>query len=183
MERIVAGLEKFQPFPGRGKVIALRRKVHILDDSYNANPDSLEATLAAFAEMKGKNRGFLVLGDMLELGSGSAEAHKKAGERIGEMEGAGHLFLLGEQAEDLAEGAQSGRRPGKNVRVAPTQEALEGLEEIRKRRLDFGQGLAPDAHGADHRRVGRSMGEGVSEELRGYALLYTLCPAQQNFGL
>jgi UDP-N-acetylmuramoyl-tripeptide--D-alanyl-D-alanine ligase len=130
VERIVAGLEKFQPFPGRGKVIALNRNVRILDDSYNANPDSLNATLSAFAEMKGKNRGLLVLGDMLELGPGSTEAHREAGERIGEMKGA-HLFLLGAQAKHLAEGAIGAGIEAKNVRVARNhQEALEGLGQI-----------------------------------------------------
>jgi UDP-N-acetylmuramoyl-tripeptide--D-alanyl-D-alanine ligase len=130
VERIVAGLEKFQPFPGRGKVIALRRNVHILDDSYNANPDSLNATLSAFAEMKGKNRGLLVLGDMLELGPGSAEAHRKAGEGMGEMKGA-HLFLLGDQAKHLAEGAIGAGIEAKNVRVARNhQEVLDRLGQI-----------------------------------------------------
>jgi UDP-N-acetylmuramoyl-tripeptide--D-alanyl-D-alanine ligase len=130
VERTVAGLENFQPFPGRGKVIALRRNVHILDDSYNANPDSLYATLSAFVEMKGKNRGLLVLGDMLELGPGSTEAHRKAGERIGEMKGA-HLFLLGDQAKHLAEGAVAAGMEARNVLVARShEEVLEGLGQI-----------------------------------------------------
>jgi UDP-N-acetylmuramoyl-tripeptide--D-alanyl-D-alanine ligase len=130
VERMVAGLEKFQAFPGRGKVIVLRRNVRLLDDSYNANPDSLKATLSAFAEMKGKNRGLLVLGDMLELGPDSEEAHKKAGERIGEMKRA-HLFLLGEQAGHLAEGAKAAGMEEKNVRVVRNhQEVLEGLGKI-----------------------------------------------------
>lgn len=129
-ERIVAGLEKFQPFPGRGKVIRLRGNVRILDDSYNSNPDSLKATLWAFAEMKGENRGLLVLGDMLELGPGSAEAHEKAGKRIGEMKWA-HVFLLGEQAGHLAEGAKAGGMGPQMVHVARNhQEVLEGLGTV-----------------------------------------------------
>jgi len=129
-ERIVAGLEKFQPFPGRGKVIPLRGNVRILDDSYNSNPDSLSATVWAFAEMKGENRGLLVLGDMLELGPGSAEAHEKAGKRIGEMKWA-HVFLLGEQAGHLAEGAKSGGMGPQAVHVARNhQEVLEGLRIV-----------------------------------------------------
>jgi len=130
VERIVAGLETFQPFPGRGRVIVLRRNVRLLDDSYNANPDSLKATLSAFAEMKGKNRGLLVLGDMLELGPDSEEAHKKAGERIGGMKWA-HLFLLGEQAGHLAEGAKAAGMEAQNVRVVRNhQEVLEGLGKM-----------------------------------------------------
>ena len=130
LEKIVAGLEKFQPFPGRGKVIRLRRGLRLLDDSYNANPDSLRVTLSAFTEMKGKNRGLLVLGDMLELGPGSAEAHEKAGKRIGEMKWA-HLFLLGEQVGHLAEGAKAAGMAAQNLHIARNhEEVLEGLKEV-----------------------------------------------------
>ncbi|MGE5253015.1 MAG: UDP-N-acetylmuramoyl-tripeptide--D-alanyl-D-alanine ligase, partial [Planctomycetaceae bacterium] len=71
-EEIGAGLEKFQPYSGRGKIHRLGRNLHLLDDTYNANPDSLEATLLAFGEMKAASRGLVVLGDMLELGPGTA---------------------------------------------------------------------------------------------------------------
>jgi UDP-N-acetylmuramoyl-tripeptide--D-alanyl-D-alanine ligase len=129
-EEIVAGLEDYQPFPGRGKVIRLGRNVRILDDSYNSNPDSLKATLSAFAEMKGKNRGLVVLGDMLELGPGSAEAHEKAGELAGEMK-FGHLFFFGEQARHLAEGAKAAGMSAEKVDVARNHgEVLEGLERV-----------------------------------------------------
>jgi UDP-N-acetylmuramoyl-tripeptide--D-alanyl-D-alanine ligase len=132
LEEIVTGLEGFQPFPGRGQVIRLRRNVRILDDSYNSNPDSLQAVLSAFAEMKGKNRGHLVLGDMLELGAGTAAAHKESGKRIGEMR-CGHLFLLGEQAKHLAEGAKAAGMKGQEVHVARNpEEILESLQEVVK---------------------------------------------------
>jgi UDP-N-acetylmuramoyl-tripeptide--D-alanyl-D-alanine ligase len=130
LEEIGTALEGFQPFPGRGEVIRLRRNVYILDDSYNSNPDSLQATLSAFAETKGKNRGLLVLGDMLELGPGSAAAHEEAGERIGEMR-VEHLFLLGDQAQHLAEGAKAAGMKEQKVHVARNrEEVLEGLEKV-----------------------------------------------------
>jgi UDP-N-acetylmuramoyl-tripeptide--D-alanyl-D-alanine ligase len=130
LEGIVAGLEGFQPFPGRGQIIRLRRNVHILDDSYNSNPDSLQATLSAFAEMKGKNRGLLVLGDMLELGPSSAAVHEEAGKRIGEMR-VGHLFLVGEQAKHLAGGAKAAGMREQSVHVARNhEEVLEGLRKV-----------------------------------------------------
>jgi UDP-N-acetylmuramoyl-tripeptide--D-alanyl-D-alanine ligase len=67
---------------------------------------------------------------MLELGPGSAEAHRKAGEGIGEMKGA-HLFLLGDQAKHLAEGAIGAGIEAKNVRVARNhQEVLDRLGQI-----------------------------------------------------
>ncbi|HXZ35114.1 MAG TPA: UDP-N-acetylmuramoyl-tripeptide--D-alanyl-D-alanine ligase, partial [Thermodesulfobacteriota bacterium] len=105
-EKIAAGLETFHPYPGRGRIHRLGRGLHLLDDTYNSNPDSLQATLAAFGEMKGETRGLVVLGDMLELGPGTAGFHEEAGKFVGAL-GFEHLFLCGEQREHLAEGAKS----------------------------------------------------------------------------
>ena len=129
LEEVAAGLEKFQPYAGRGRVLHLGRNLHLLDDTYNSNPDSLGATLAAFAGMKEKNRGSVVLGDMLELGPGAAEFHLQAGKRAGEV-ARGHLFFLGDQRDRLAEGARSAGAEEARVHTPSTpEEAVEGLEE------------------------------------------------------
>jgi UDP-N-acetylmuramoyl-tripeptide--D-alanyl-D-alanine ligase len=104
-EEIAAGLEAFQPLYSRGKPVLLPGGVHVLDDSYNSNPDSLRATLAAFAEMKGENRGLAVLGDMLEVGPSSPEFHEQAGREIGGM-GLAHLIVFGEASRGIAAGAR-----------------------------------------------------------------------------
>jgi len=133
IERIVAGLEAFQPHPGRGKVIRLPRDVNILDDSYNANPDSLRATLSAFVEMKGETRGILVMGDMLEIGPGSAEEHERAGKGIGTMDFE-HVFFLGEKAQNLTEGSLSSGMEEQKVHSFQThEEILKDLEKVIKR--------------------------------------------------
>ncbi len=105
-EKIAGGLERFRPYPGRGRIHSLSRGLHLLDDTYNSNPDSLRATLAAFGEMKGEARGLVVLGDMLELGPGTVGFHEEAGKHVGAL-GFEHLFLCGAQREHLAEGAKS----------------------------------------------------------------------------
>jgi UDP-N-acetylmuramoyl-tripeptide--D-alanyl-D-alanine ligase len=129
-EGIVGGLEIFRPYPGRGNVRHLPQDIHILDESYNSNPDSLAATLRAFYEMKGKNRGIVVIGDMLELGPGSAEAHEQAGRQTGEM-AFGHLFFLGKQAPHLRRGAkEAGVAEDRVHTVSSHEEALEGLKEV-----------------------------------------------------
>ncbi|MBI4496031.1 MAG: UDP-N-acetylmuramoyl-tripeptide--D-alanyl-D-alanine ligase [Deltaproteobacteria bacterium] len=126
-EEIAAGLQGFQSFPGRGQVRRLGREVHILDESYNSNPGSLEAALAAFREAKGGSPGILVLGDMLELGEASARLHEESGRRIAEL-GPKHLFLLGEKAGSLAAGA---RTRGRKVTASmDPQEILEELEKV-----------------------------------------------------
>jgi len=130
MDDIVAGLEGFRPFSGRGKAIRLRQNVNILDDSYNSNPDSLKATLSTFMEMKRENQGLLVLGDMLELGPRSAEIHKEVGEMIGKTK-CRYLFLLGEHASQLAQGAKGAGMRDAEIQVAGShEEVLAGLEKV-----------------------------------------------------
>jgi len=126
-EAIVAGLENFQPFAGRGKIMPLGRQVKIVDDSYNANPDSLRAAVSAFGAMRGKNRGLLVLGDMLELGPTSPEEHEKAGRWIGGM-GFALLIFYGEKASSWAAGAlRAGFAEGKLFVAQTLEEILEIL--------------------------------------------------------
>ncbi len=126
---ILGGLENFQPYHGRGEIIRLRGNVCILNDTYNSNPDSLRASLAAFAEMKGQRRGLVVLGDMLELGSASDQAHEEAGRAIVEM-GFGRLYFVGEHAPEFARGANVRAVNGIRVQVArKPDELLETLEK------------------------------------------------------
>lgn len=126
---IAAGLETFQPVYGRGKPVSLSGGIHVLDDSYNSNPDSLEAALAAFAEMKGEGRGIVVLGDMLEIGPLSKEFHERVGRLAGGMRFA-HLFVFGEAARHLAVGAKtSGMEAGRIHFAADMEELLQTLEK------------------------------------------------------
>jgi UDP-N-acetylmuramoyl-tripeptide--D-alanyl-D-alanine ligase len=132
IEGIGAGLEGFQPYSGRGRVVHLNRNIRILDDTYNSNPDSLDALLSAFSEMRGESRGLLVLGDMLEVGPDTAEVHERAGRRIAEM-GFGHLFCLGKQAEHLLRGARAGGMDEGKVHPAGSyEEAVQGIEGLVK---------------------------------------------------
>jgi UDP-N-acetylmuramoyl-tripeptide--D-alanyl-D-alanine ligase len=73
---VVSGLESFQPVKGRGQTLSVLGKV-LIDDSYNANPASLNAAIAVLSQYKGCK--MLVLGDMGELGAGAAEFHSSAG--------------------------------------------------------------------------------------------------------
>ncbi|MGB9698622.1 MAG: UDP-N-acetylmuramoyl-tripeptide--D-alanyl-D-alanine ligase [Thermodesulfobacteriota bacterium] len=120
---IVAGLKAFQPYPGRGKVIILKNNIRIWDDTYNANPDSLRASLTAFLELKGEGRGLLVLGDMLELGAAASVQHREIGRLIGRC-GLTYLFCLGQQAPFLKQGAQEGGMPAERIFVADQQERI-----------------------------------------------------------
>ncbi|MGQ9693269.1 MAG: UDP-N-acetylmuramoyl-tripeptide--D-alanyl-D-alanine ligase [Thermodesulfobacteriota bacterium] len=130
LEEIVAGLKAFQPYPGRGKIILLKKNIRIWDDTYNANPDSLRASLAAFLEIKGAGRGLLVLGDMLELGATAPVQHQEMGRFIGRC-GFSFLFFLGKQAPFLKQGAQEAGLPADRIFVAVHEEdILLKLKEV-----------------------------------------------------
>jgi UDP-N-acetylmuramoyl-tripeptide--D-alanyl-D-alanine ligase len=96
-------LERFKPLPMRMEV-ALVRGVTFLNDAYNANPPSVEMAVRTLSQIKGNGQGFVVLGDMLELGEFSDMAHRRVGHLIGTFK-LGGLFLLGDQAVHVTEGA------------------------------------------------------------------------------
>ncbi len=77
----------------------------VVNDAYNANPDSMDAALRAVAAMRRPGgRLVAVLGDMLELGPESADAHRRIGALAADL-GFDALFTVGEFADDLASGA------------------------------------------------------------------------------
>lgn len=78
-EQIKAGVEGLSALNGRSEIIQ-KNGVTVLKDCYNANPDSMEKALELSASVSSFGKKVLVLGDMLELGEKSHEAHEKAGE-------------------------------------------------------------------------------------------------------
>jgi len=104
---IKAGLENFKAVGGRMNIIQTRKKVAIVDDTYNANPASMQAAIAALGELKGINRGILVLGDMLELGNGAEILHKEIG-ALAARTHADRLYLTGDYARAVKAGAVAG---------------------------------------------------------------------------
>ena len=97
--RVIAGLADFEQTGMRQKVVHARG-VDVIEDCYNANPDSMKAALAMFREYPCKRR-FALLGDMLELGELSREAHEELG-RLAAESGLYCLITYGEQAKRTA---------------------------------------------------------------------------------
>ena len=130
IDDVVSGLDRYRPIGGRMARVGLRRDVTLIDDSYNANPQSVRAALESLAELKGSSRGVAVLGDMGELGADAEQAHRDAGRLAAEL-GIEFLFALGERAEFVVAGAQDGGMDGSQVRIAqePTQ-ASDAIREI-----------------------------------------------------
>ncbi|MCU1066816.1 UDP-N-acetylmuramoyl-tripeptide--D-alanyl-D-alanine ligase [Stenotrophomonas maltophilia] len=89
---IAAGLAEAQPVPGRQIAHQLRNGAVLVDDSYNANPGSLAAAIDALAAAP--EEGWLVLGDMRELGPDAEALHAQAGLRA-RAAGLKRLYALG----------------------------------------------------------------------------------------
>ena len=72
-------LSQFQPLPGRGRILKGKKQTLLIDETYNANPLSMQAALNFVKRMNWPKRKVLVLGDMRELGSLSRKEHQKLG--------------------------------------------------------------------------------------------------------
>jgi UDP-N-acetylmuramoyl-tripeptide--D-alanyl-D-alanine ligase len=99
LDAIVQGLESLSPVTGRFTVHRLAQGVTVIDDTYNANPGSLQAAIDVLASAGGET--WLVLGDMAELGPGALELHAEAG-RQARAAGVDRLFTLGELSRAAA---------------------------------------------------------------------------------
>lgn len=103
LEQAAAGLESY-----RG--VTMRQEIHhfggitVIDDSYNASPDSMKGGLNVLCALPGKGKKIAVLGDMLELGKKSEEAHRKTGQ-VAAKSGVSLLLTVGERAKNIAAGA------------------------------------------------------------------------------
>ncbi len=96
-----AGLAGFAASPHRGLLLPLAGR-RLLDDCYNANPDSLRSAARALAELAG-GEAWAVLGAMAELGPESDRLHEAAGRELADL-GIGRLVAVGEGARPLATG-------------------------------------------------------------------------------
>ena len=94
-------LSKFKGYRHRQQIFE-RDGVLVIDDSYNASPDSMRAALSILREMKDRRR-IAVLGDMKELGAEEKELHREIGAALAAAEGADCVLTLGELAGELAE--------------------------------------------------------------------------------
>jgi UDP-N-acetylmuramoyl-tripeptide--D-alanyl-D-alanine ligase len=90
---IASGLAAFAGVKGRLQAHPCILGARLIDDTYNANPDSVAAAIAVLAAQKGTR--ILVLGDMGELGPGAAELHRELGETARQA-GIDRLLCLGE---------------------------------------------------------------------------------------
>lgn len=96
---LLAGVEKFVPSKMRMNVVELPNHITILDDCYNANPQSMKAAIDVLASFTDKKT-IAVLGDMLELGDISQDAHRELGIYLAKQ-GIDHVLAMGEESNEI----------------------------------------------------------------------------------
>ncbi len=122
-EEIQAGIAAFVPTKMRMNVIC-QGDVTILDDAYNANPQSMRAALEVLSQSGGTYRA-AVLGDMFELGGLGPELHRSIGEWAGSLGNIDGLLAVGELSWNIYDAARHSGIP--NALYAKDREAAKGL--------------------------------------------------------
>ncbi len=106
---IAAGLTAFEPVKGRSRAVRVNyqaRSITLIDDTYNANPDSMRAAIDVLAALPGPR--LLVMGDMGEVGDQGPQFHDEAG-RYASAQGIDILYALGLQSSAASSSFGSGQ--------------------------------------------------------------------------
>ncbi len=108
----VNSLKNYDVPPGRMRLLSGINNSLIMDDTYNSSPFACESALQTLSEIKG-NRKIAVLGDMLELGKYTIEAHRNIGKIVKNT--ADVLMVLGPRAQEIKKGALEKGMAKKNI--------------------------------------------------------------------
>ena len=107
LNKVKQGLENFEPVSGRLQNYVLENGTQVIDDSYNANPDSVRAAIDVLSALPSPR--LLVLGDMGEVGPEGPQMHREVGE-YAKQQGITNLFTFGvatkETSQAFGKGAQ-----------------------------------------------------------------------------
>lgn len=98
-DKIAVGLGKMKAVPGRLQLRKHRAGGDLVDDTYNANPDSMAAALKVLGNFSGDRR--LVIGDMFELGGKAEDFHREIGTQA-RAAGIGRLYAVGDLCKNAA---------------------------------------------------------------------------------
>ncbi len=129
-DEIEGGLMNAVATEWRMEMVRMGREITVLNDSYNANPESMRAALEAMRDMARTTRAIAVLGDMAELGEISEEAHREVG-RMAVDCGIDIIIAVGRRARSIARAArESGLPKGSVFTTAGVDEAAAILRAI-----------------------------------------------------
>jgi UDP-N-acetylmuramoyl-tripeptide--D-alanyl-D-alanine ligase len=134
----------------RMEVSRLPDGITVINDAYNANPDSVRAALAALATMARGRRGFAILGHMTELGDDADQLHEEVGAAAAAAGLAG-LIVVGEDAAPILAGTKA--VPGWHGELVHVPDAAEAVRAARDRLRDGDVVLVKASHSIGLERV------------------------------
>jgi UDP-N-acetylmuramyl pentapeptide synthase len=111
------------------EVLTLSGGIHVINDTYNANPGSMSQAIHTLCNLKGNGRGIFVSGDMLELGSHTESAHHDLGVLVARS-GISRIFATGDYAQVLAEGAMRAGMDSEDIFVGTKSEIVKNLKPL-----------------------------------------------------
>lgn len=104
-EKAAAALQQYRPLACASRGMEANG-ITVIDDTYNASPDSMMGSVDVLASIKVSGRRIAVLADMLELGDVSAEAHRSVGRRCAQRK-VDFLYVIGRKPKRLPQGQKS----------------------------------------------------------------------------
>ncbi len=117
------GVQLYRPAPSRLNVIGGIKHSVLVDDTYNAAPDSMAEALALLDRIPGQSK-MAVLGDMLELGGKSDQAHQEVGQKVAAMK-LDHLVTVGPSGKIIAAAAVNAGMASDKVLSFDTSDAAK----------------------------------------------------------
>lgn len=130
-EEIMKGLAIYEPAKMRMHISSLENEITVIDDTYNASPDSMKAALKVLNDYEVQGRRIAVLGDMFEMGEFAPELHQEVGEFASEVN-IDLLIAVGTLAKHIYDGYKA--KTGQEACYFETKEKfVENLPQLVRR--------------------------------------------------
>jgi len=143
----VLGVSLLEGCEGLGKLELSKRRLEVrygifgttlINDVYNANPVSMQASLQVLKERAGENKTLAILGEMYELGTSAESGHREVGATLAKL-GVSELMTVGKLAEEIAQGARLAGFSEKHITVTSSRE--EAVTKAKDFLALFGPGV------------------------------------------
>lgn len=128
IDEIQSGLLTYKAMAMRQQIYKLK-DINLIDDSYNASPDSMKSGIDVLVQLKGNNRGIAVLADMLELGTESKKAHFDLGKYIVEKK-IEVVITVGNESKEIVNGIKAYGANALTKSFLSNEEASDYLKTI-----------------------------------------------------
>ncbi|HWO07774.1 MAG TPA: UDP-N-acetylmuramoyl-tripeptide--D-alanyl-D-alanine ligase [Candidatus Paceibacterota bacterium] len=165
-EAAADALRYWVPPPGRLRIIEGLKESLIIDDTYNSSPAAATAALDTLKEIKGFKKKIAVLGDMLELGRYSKDAHIAIGKKAAKV--VDQLVTVGLRARAIAESARDGGLAEADIRQYEQGEAARAGKELEN---EIDKNTIILVKGSQSMRLEKTVEEIMAEPLRAAELL------------